>query len=295
MHQSFLSYRRKRYLWVALLLCAASIVAYGMHDPRSSPNGGTWLGYTLGTIGAVLILWLTALGIRKRSYKSRLGTVQGWVSAHVYLGLSLLVVVTLHAGFQFGWNIHTVAYALMVLVIVSGLVGISAYLRLPAEMSSNRASLTREQMWAELGDLDQRCLRVAAKLPAEFRDAATSNRDRTRVGGSAWTVLAGVDRSQVLLPAGAGAAGMALRANPDQSRVLEWLAAEQARSNDGERTRAVGELISLVSARRVLLKRLRRDAQIRGWLEVWLYIHVPASLGLIGALIAHVVSVFFYW
>jgi hypothetical protein len=295
MHQSFLSYRRKRYLWIALILCVASIVAYGMHEPRSSPNGGTWLGYTLGTIGAVLILWLTALGIRKRSYKSRLGTVQGWVSAHVYLGLALLVVVTLHTGFQVGWNIHTLAYVLMVLVILSGLVGISAYLHLPAEMSSNRQSLTREQMWAELADLDQRCLRVAARLPPEFRDAASSNRDRTRVGGSAWTVLAGVDRSQVLLPAGAGNAGIALRANPDQSRVLEWLAAEQARSNDGDRTRAVGELISLVSARRVLLKRLRRDAQIRGWLEVWLYVHVPASLGLIGALIAHVVSVFFYW
>jgi hypothetical protein len=295
MHQSFLSYRRKRYLWIALALCVLSIAAYSLHQPRSSPNGGTWLGYTLGTIGAVLILWLTALGIRKRSYKSRLGTVQGWVSAHVYLGLALIVVVTLHTGFQFGWNVHTLAYGLMILVIVSGLIGISAYLRLPTEMSANRASLTREQMWAELGDLDQRSLRVAAKLPAEFRDAAASNRDRTRVGGSVWTVLAGLDHSQVLLPIGAGGGGVLLRANPDQSRVLEWLAAEQARSNDGDRTRAVGELISLVSARRVLLKRLRRDAQIRGWLEVWLYIHVPASLGLLGALIAHVVSVFFYW
>jgi hypothetical protein len=57
----------------------------------------------------------------------------------------------------------------------------------------------------------------------------------------------------------------------------------------------IGELISVVSARRVVLKRLRRDAQIRGWLEIWLYVHVPLSLGLLGALIAHVVSVFVYW
>jgi len=293
MHQSFLSYRRKRYLWVALVLCAASVVAYAWHRPPASPNGGTWLGYTLGTIGAVLILWLTALGIRKRSYKSRLGTVQGWVSAHVYLGLALLIVVTLHTGFQFGWNIHTVAYILMVLVIGSGLVGISAYLRLPTEMSENRASLTRDQMWAEVTDLDQRCARVAGKLPAEFRDAASSNRDRTRIGGSPWAVLTAADRSQVLLPAGGGAS--ALQANADQSRLLDWLGRELARSSDGERTTTIGELISLVSARRVVLKRLRRDAQIRGWLDVWLYVHVPLSLGLLGALIAHVVSVFAYW
>ena len=32
------------------------------------PNGGTWLGYTLGTIGALLIVWLMLFGIRKRRY-----------------------------------------------------------------------------------------------------------------------------------------------------------------------------------------------------------------------------------
>ena len=293
MHQSFLSYRRKRYLWIALGLCVASIAAYAWHHPRSTPNGGTWLGYTLGTTGALLILWLTALGIRKRSYKSRLGTVQGWVSAHVYLGLALVVIVTLHTGFQFGWNIHTVAYVLMMLVIVSGIVGISAYVRLPAEMSRNRASLTREQMWADVDDLDQRCIRIASALSGEFKDAATSNRDRTHIGGSAWAVLTAADRSQVMLPSTAGAA--ALQANPDQSRLLDWLGARLANSSDTERSRTIGELISVISARRVVLKRLRKDAQIRGWLEVWLYVHVPLSLGLLGALIAHVVSVFVYW
>jgi hypothetical protein len=293
MHQSFLSYRRKRYLWIAIALCVAAITAYAWHNPRNTPNGGTWLGYTLGTIGAVLILWLTALGIRKRSYKSRLGTVQGWVSAHVYLGLALIVIVTLHTGFQFGWNIHTVAYVLMMLVIASGLIGISAYMRLPREMSQNRASLTREQMWAEVDDLDQRCIRISSALPGEFRDAATSNRDRTRIGGSALAVLTAADRSQVMLPTPGGAA--VLQLNRDQSRILDWLGSQLARSSDGERSRTIGELISVVSARRVVLKRLRRDAQIRGWLEIWLYVHVPASLGLLGALIAHVVSVFVYW
>lgn len=293
MHQSFLSYRRKRYLWIALALCVASIVAYVWHEPRSTPSGGTWLGYTLGSIAAILILWLTALGIRKRSYRSTLGTVQGWVSAHVYLGLALIVVATLHTGFQFGWNIHTLAYVLMAIVIVSGIVGISTYARLPAQMSRNRASLTRDQMWAELDDLDQRCTRIASGLSGEFRDAALSNRDRMSIGGSVWTVLTAADHSQVMLPASGGAAG--LQPNPDQSRILEWLGRQLASSDDGDRSRKIGELISVVSARRVVLKRLRKDAQIRGWLDIWLYVHVPFSLGLLGALIAHVVSVFVYW
>ena len=67
MHQSFLDHAGRRYLKVALALCAASIALYAWHDPRSPPNGGTWLGYTLGGIGAALILWMAALGIRINS------------------------------------------------------------------------------------------------------------------------------------------------------------------------------------------------------------------------------------
>ena len=91
LHRSILAFEGGRYLKWALAVCAASIAAYAWHDPASvylRPYGGTALGYTFGTIGAVLILWLLLLGVRKRSYASSLGTVQGWTSAHVYLGSS---------------------------------------------------------------------------------------------------------------------------------------------------------------------------------------------------------------
>ena len=65
------------------------------------------------------------LGVRKRRYRSGTGSLQGWTSAHVYIGTSLLVIVTLHTAFEFGWNVHTAAYALMVLVIDSGFIGAS--------------------------------------------------------------------------------------------------------------------------------------------------------------------------
>ncbi|MEY2721224.1 MAG: hypothetical protein RL597_669, partial [Pseudomonadota bacterium] len=123
MHESMLDYGNRRYLKVALGLCVVSIVAYAMHDPVSPPNGGPWLGYTLGGVGAALILWWAALGIRTRSYASSLGTVSGWTSAHVYLGVSLIVVATLHTGFHFGWNLHTLCYVLMLIVIASGIFG----------------------------------------------------------------------------------------------------------------------------------------------------------------------------
>ena len=297
-HQSVLAYRGSRYLWISLTISLASIVAYAWHDPGVPPNGGTWLGYTLGTAGALLVLWLMAFGIRKRAYASGAGTVQGWLSAHIYLGVSLLLVVTLHAGFQVGWNVHTLAWVLTCLVVASGIFGVLVYLRYPQLLSTNRAAQTKAQLLGELADIDARCLRVATSMPVEFGESLRANRDRTLLGGTVLALLAGRDRSQILLPVG-GAGDATLRyeqvANPDQRAVLDWLGLRLSASTDGVLSRQLQELLSLVGARRTLLGRLRRDAQLKAWLEIWLYIHVPLSFGLLAALLAHVLAVFIYW
>jgi len=293
MHESMLDYAKRRYLKIAVALCVVSIIAYAWHDPLSPPNGGTWLGYTLGGIGAALILWLTALGVRKRSYSSSLGTLRGWTSAHIYLGLALIVVATLHTGFQFGWNLHTLCYVLMLIVIASGIFGMVVYLRYPQLMSSNRAGIKPDVLLEEINDLDQRALRIANEMPRRFGDVLRSNREGTLVGGSTRAILGGHDYSTIALPAASGTPQQV--SNSEQAALLDWLGDELARSTDGELTKRIGDLLSVVATRRNQLRRLRRDVQIRGWLEIWLYVHVPVTLALIGTLIAHVVSVFFYW
>jgi hypothetical protein len=209
----------------------------------------------------------------------------------VYLGLALLLVATLHTGFQFGWNLHTLCYVLMVIVIASGVFGVVAYLRYPQAMSANRAGSKPDAMLQEIEDLDQRALRISAEMPRRFGDALRSNREGTLLGGSTRKILGGHDGSVVVLPSSGGAAV----ANGSQAAILGWLGDELARSTDGDLSRRVGDLLSLLAQRRNILQRLTRDAQIRGWLEVWLYVHVPVTLALLGTLVAHVVSVFLYW
>jgi hypothetical protein len=292
-HESVLGRDGRRHLWLAVGLVVLAIGVYAWRAPAGLPGGSTWLGYTLGSIAGLLVLWLTALGVRKRSYASHAGTVRGWVSAHVYLGLAVVPLATLHAGFRFGWNVHTLAYVLTCLVVAIGIVGVVFYARFPQRMSTNRQGRTRQQLVEEIADLDARAVRVARRLPPEYEEALRSARDRLQLGGGALDLLSGRDRSSVVLP-GAGGSSRPVP-NPYQSTLLAWLGDCLARSEDGALSVQVQELLTLVSAKRSTLERLKRDLRLQSWLDAWLYLHVPLSFGLLAALLAHVASVFIYW
>ena len=283
-HQSILEFKHGRYFKVALLLCVAAIGVYCWHEPPAAylkPYGGTWLGYTLGTIGAVLILWLMLLGVRKRSYRSSLGSVQGWTSAHVYLGASLVIVASLHCAFEFGWNIHTLAYVLMMLVIASGFFGMYAYLRYPEYMTANLAGETLETMLLKVADLESKCKRIALELPDEVNtlvmDASKRAAEKSALQGSFRRQLAGVDPKHPMRVA---------RDNLLKSSTLK-LSAAQTKAQE----QLVGEMSRIVT----LTDRVRRDLKFRALMQVWLYFHVPLSFALLAALTAHIISVFYFW
>ncbi|HSW14242.1 MAG TPA: hypothetical protein VLI06_15460 [Solimonas sp.] len=302
-HASFLRYERYRYLKFASLLCLLSIVAYWWHEPQDGPNGGTWLGYTLGTIGALLIVWLAWLGVRKRRYSSTLGTVKGWLSAHVYLGLALLTIATLHTGFQFGWNIHTVAFVLMAIVVLSGIFGIAAYARLPTLITENMGDADRETLIDEILDLNQQSLKIADLLGPEVHRIISRSTERIRIGGGL--------RDQLFrpLPQGRGLldelrrvladkqrAAAAEAYDPDSSSTVIFMAGEMAQARkSGDAAEKARQLMELISRRNALITRVNRDIQLHAQMQIWLYFHVPLSIALLAALVAHIVSVFLYW
>jgi len=286
-HESILAFRGRRYLWVALLLSVAAVTAYLLHDPQEPPNGGTVLGYTLGTIGALMILWLTWYGVRKRRYASRAGTLQGWLSAHVYLGIALLVVVLLHAGFQVGWNVHTLALLLMVLVMLSGLYGVYLYMKYPERMSENRDGASRTELLNQLEDIDRRTRNVAGKLPDEYRDFVDSGIQRTALGRTLWQRLRREDNSRIRID------GEVVR-NPGQEAAMDWLAGQQSRA-DAALAATIAELSALLRNKRQLLRQVSEDLRLQAGLELWLYAHVPLTAALLVALAAHIVTVFLYW
>jgi hypothetical protein len=275
-HEGFLRHRHYLWLKVSLALCLVAILAYALVDQRPRPNGGSALGYALGTTGALLILWLSLIGIRKRAMTRGRWSLKGWTSAHIYLGLSLIVVATLHTGFQLGWNVHSLAYVLMILVILSGLYGVAAYHALPVKLSNSRTEMTRPQMIDTIRKLDRQ-LQTAAQ-PLDTADTEI------------------IRRSIAQDPFRAGLIAR-LSGSAESCRTAQGLALLRGRAPAAvdDQAEAVETVIGLLERKNAALSRIRAHLRVKALLEIWLYVHVPLTFGLLAALAAHIVSVFFYW
>lgn len=287
--QTAASYRSTFWRRVALAACVAAIVAYIFHDAYPVKNGGTTVGLALGAIAAAIICLLLTLGIRKRAYRSTLGSVHGWVSSHIYLGLSLLVIGTLHTGFQFGVNIHGAAWLLMCIVVATGIWGLYAYKRYPQLLNSNHQGESLDFKIAELNDYDQQLAANSSNFPEDIVRAIDSSIHGTEIGGGWRTQINGFDRSTVTLPDGRRAT-----ANAQQSKALHWLTTELSENRDKQRGSALKEAIEAITYRERMLAKIREHIAIKAKLKLWLIFHIPLSVALLAALIAHIFAVTVY-
>jgi hypothetical protein len=306
---TLLEYKNYRDLKASLALMAIAILAYVIHHPEIGPYGGTWLGFTLGGFGFSVILVLLWYGIHKRripvqqerrKVRDRSSTSsppanrlerraprnestvrftttrQGWLSAHVYFGLSLSVIITLHTGFDFGWNVHTLAYALLMAMILTGLYGVYAYIRFPRQITDNLGSETFDELLNKISRLDERAITLSIQLSQEIREIVLVAKEGTAIGGGIMELL-----------------------HPHHPACPTSLALkrlhELGKSLDAGQSRAHRELYATMLRKESLVSRARRDVALRAKLDLWLYFHVPFAIALVAALAAHILSIFFYW
>ena len=181
-----------------------------------------------------------------------------------------------HAAFQVGWNVHTLAYVLMIAVIVSGFYGVSAYVRIPTRITSTLGDDTLESLLLGIADLDRALRPMALGLPDTVNRLVLASAQETRIGGTWRQQIRGLDSD---CPTAAAVTGL--------QAIGKSLRGEEARANE--------QVYALMARKQELVNRARRAVALKARLDLWLFIHVPLSIALIAALVAHVVSVFFYW
>jgi hypothetical protein len=124
-------------------------------------------------IGFFMFLLIYLYPLRKRwAWLGRQGSSRHWLDFHVLLGLAAPIVVTFHASFKFS-GIAGVAYWIMIVVSLSGVVGRYIYAQIPrslnfAELSFKEAqdqSAALATQLQTLGILTQKDITSLVRLP----------------------------------------------------------------------------------------------------------------------------------
>ncbi len=268
-------YKNYRYFKIAVVVILIAFVAYLLFEPTVGHYGGSILGYGLGTISALTVLWMAWYGVRKRRYRGT-GATQGWLSAHIYLGTALTVLVTLHSGFRFGFNIHTLAYGLLLAIVISGFFGNYTYMIYPRQMTENMGEDSLDGVLLRIAEADKLARQIALLMPDDINNIVTRACRETSIGMGLLEQLRGF---QPNCPS-----AMAVK---ELATLSHDLPIEQRKLHR--------ELYSIMVRRETLVKRARQDLMFRARLGIWLYIHVPFTIALLVAMFAHIIAVFSYW
>lgn len=275
MFASVIGYQNWRYAKVATWIGTASLLAYFLDDSLGGRNGGTWIGYGLGVAATGLAAWLAWFGVRKRRYGSGTFPLVGWMSAHVYLGVAVILVATLHSGFEFELNMHFISYGLLMVVSVSGVVGLVIYTYAPTAMTSNANGLTTEEMFVEIAEINRDLRQTGSLLSDDINRLIRRSVQKAELGGGFWRLLIGRYRD---------------------THTDEALAeiSEQASGFSSAEAEAGRRLVTLLARKVEALQKLRRHIQYKAWMDVWLYVHVPMTIAFLIALIGHVLFIFYF-
>jgi len=261
-----------RRIFVVLLLATAGVYFY--YARGGFQHGGTPIGLAYGTIGFFLCYLLAYFGIRKRSYRSRFGTLEQWLQSHIYLGVLALIILVLHTGGRFNDKIAVATLLLVAVVVVSGIVGAVFYVTVPRLLTEVESELTVEEISEQMNQLAKQMARIASGRSEPFQRIY---RQLIEEGNPGWL---------------AGWRLLAARMRNRKGASSDWAPLLRLVPKDEEAE--LRQMLVVSRQRKELLLRLLFQSRYKNVLESWLYVHVPFTVALLVFAVVHVVAVFYY-
>jgi hypothetical protein len=259
------------------------------------PGGTSPPGLTFGIVGGLLILFEFALWGRKKLRRLRIGRVQTWMAAHIWLGLLTVPLLVLHSGFRWGGSLSAILMVLLLVVIASGIWGLILQQILPSRM---------------LHDDGLRVVRATCgPLPGEDSDKVDTQEAEEGLPISHMTVGAvqtvGSVQGKVLVtrvPKAAVPGSEPLRALYRDSIGPYLLQGKKAQPRLALASRSVGifeeirvklpkdarEAVDILENLCDQRRQLDRQKVYHFWLHGWLVVHLPLSVALVILMFFHV-------
>src|SRR5260370_6569208 len=136
--------------------------------------GGTLLGLIFGAISLGIFIFAALLGVRKKVVLWRIGNVQRWLRAHIWLTLLTIPLVILHSGFRLGGPMTTFIIILYVVVMVSGIYGLVLQHYMPTIMMER---LPAESVYEQIPHIRAQLVAAATKMRDSFKPSPPTKPD----------------------------------------------------------------------------------------------------------------------
>lgn len=144
--------------------------------------GGTPLGLIFGAIAFGIFIFAGLLGLRKKVVLWRLGTLQRWMRAHIWLTLLTIPLVLFHSGFRMGGPMTTLLWILYAIAMVSGIYGLALQHQLPGIMKER---LPAETVYEQIPHIRAQLVAAGKKMRDSFKPAPPAKADAGAPASSA--------------------------------------------------------------------------------------------------------------
>lgn len=308
--------------WVVLtLLAAAAATVWYFYEGLEAaywPGGSSLPGFTFGVLGGLICAFEMLLWWRKKVRTWRIGRVQAWMRAHIWLGLLSLPLLILHSGFRLGGPLSTVLMVLFIIVIVSGIWGLVMQQTLPSKMLHEiPAETIYSQIDRILGQLseeaDRLVLATCGPAPGEAAPAAEEEEAAATGFMTIGAVrVAGRVQGKVLetrVPPQPIPNTEPLRAfffervrpylleGDHSDSPLRYPARSQGYFRNVRTLLPPGahDVVAALENACDQRRELDRQARVHFWLHNWLWFHLPLAAAMTVLMVIHIVVAIQYW
>ncbi|HEX6717742.1 MAG TPA: cyclic nucleotide-binding domain-containing protein [Pyrinomonadaceae bacterium] len=238
---------------------------------------GSWLTFRwlTGLVGLVGVAVVMSYPVRKQIYRRRAGALRYWMLAHGYIGVLAGVVLLFHSGPRTGALLTSMLYVAFDLTILSGLVGVFAYVVAPRIMTR----IEGEPLLVEDLEGRRKELRSEVRAIVEKSNGWLKEEIRDRVYGRflSW--------------------GFLWRQIWRREELKAMLA--QARQEFKDRTTRLAtdeerELLIAAVEAAVTLRRVDALLALHWLLRFWIPMHIAATAIMLALMLVHIAQVIFF-
>ncbi len=271
---------------------------------------------TFGIVGGLLILFEFALWGRKKVRAWRIGRVQDWMVAHIWLGLLTVPLLVYHSGFRWGGSLSTVLMVLFLVVIASGVWGLVLQQVIPTRMLNQVPAETIHSQIDRMVRIHDRgrpatgLVPPAAPCPA--RMSTRSSSEEVAIGAPVSHMTVGAVQTVGSVQGKVLVTRVPRVAVPGSEPLRELFRCEH-RCRTCSKARSRGRRLILPNKAEFIFRELRnklgpgtheaidilenlcdqrrqldRQKRLHCWLHNWLLVHLPLSVALVILMFVHV-------